>query len=183
MSDFLQIHAQTCAGWRDPAGDFDGCDCHVWHAADLQAERDQLRADIQQVREVLRESELNRRTLREAAAASSTEIRCLVASRDELRRSQDLFIRHLAQPSRFRSYIQPRLVPVDGGLDVRLLDGQVVGHVTERTLGGYLATFLDASWAVPFPTQAQAVDWLTELAQYAAWADLQQAAAAAVEEE
>lgn len=105
------------------------------------------------------------------------------ASRDELRRSQDLFIRHLAQPSRFRSYIQPRLTPADGHLQIVLPDGEVVGTVTERILGGWMATFDLAGWAVPFQSQAQAVDWLTELAQYAAWADLQQAAAAAVEEE
>ena len=110
----------------------------------------------------------------------NTELR---ASKHELRRTQDLFLRYMRQPSRFRLYIQPRLVPADGGLDVRFPDDWVVGHVCERLSGGYLATFDEASWAVPFPTQADAVDWLTELTQYAAWADQYRGVAAKAEEE
>ena len=154
-ADFLQIHTGTCAGWRDPAGDFAGCNCHVNHAAELLADRDQLRDQL-------------------------TELR---ASHHELRHTQDLFLRHLARPSRFRLYIQPRLIPADGGLRIILPNGDEIGFVAERILGGYIATAHDAGWAVPFQTQAMAVDWLTELAQYSAWADLQQAAAAQVEEE
>lgn len=169
MSDSLQIHAEACAGWRDPAGDFAGCSCHVDHAAELLADRDQLRDQL---------TDLQRQLASERH--QNTELR---ASKHELRHTQDLLLRHLTQPSRFRLYIQPRLIPADGGLRIILPNGDEVGFVAERILGGYIATAHDAGWAVPFPTQAMAVDWLTELAQYAAWADLQQGAAAQVEEE
>ena len=228
MSDSLQIHTWNCAGWRDPAGDFAGCSCHVGHAAELLADRDQLRAKMDDLKIELETVNLERvhalnvsanlershaelagrlNESREAVARlqsadkSQDQLRDqlaylqrqltserhqnaeLRASKHELRYTQDMLLRHLTQPSRFRLYIQPRLIPADEGLRIILPNGDEVGFVSERILGGYIATAHDAGWAVPFPTQAMAVDWLTELAQYAAWADLQQRAAAQAEGE
>ncbi len=184
MSDFLQIHTAACAGWRDPAGDFAGCSCHVDHAAELQAECDQLRAQLADANRFADEQRIRAESLTVRLESAERERIELRGANKELRHAQDLFLQHLSQPSRFRLYIQPRLTPdSDGDLDVILPDGAVVGYVSQRVLGGYLATFIDASWAVPFPSQADAVDWLTELAQYSAWADLQQEAAAAAEED
>lgn len=166
--------------------------------AELARERDQLRAELTEASRLTNAVGLERNDARNEAAKLRVELAeaqrllkhwtnvCadVQSSRDELRRSQDLLIRHLGQPSRFRLYIQPRLTPdSDGDLDVILPSGAVVGYVSRRVLGGYLATFTDASWAVPFATQAEAVDWLTELAQYSAWADCQQGLAAAAEGE
>lgn len=77
-----------------------------------------------------------------------------------------------APASQFRQPFAAAVVRASDGIMIVLPSGEVFGSITQAaSLDAWIAHFDDAGWTQLFATEQLAIQWLTELAEYAAWAD------------